>query len=183
MDRRGSTAKKIAVLALLSGLGLVAFLLEGLLPAVFVPGAKPGVANIFSLVALIMYSPLEAMAVVVVRTLLGAVFAGNVSALLYSFTGGTAAILVASVLIYTAHPRVSVTAVSIVSATVHNIVQNVVFVFISGTAQAFGYMPYLILLGVLSGAVVGALTTLLFRGVPISVFEKLILEKMTENKA
>lgn len=171
------TAKKTAAVALLSGLGLIAFILEGLLPGMVVPGAKPGVANIFSLIALIMYSPLEAFAVVAVRTVLGAVFAGNPSALLYSFTGGVAAISVSSLLLHFAHPRVSVTAVSVASAAVHNAVQNIVFVLISGTVQAFWYMPYLILLGVLSGALVGALTTLLFRGVPVSVFQKLIKEK------
>lgn len=181
MNTGGAAAKKTAVLALLTGLGLIAFILEGLLPSMFIPGAKPGVANIFSLAALIMYSPLEAFIVVGARTLLGAMFAGNLSALLYSFTGGAAAIAVSSLLMRFLHPRVSVTAISVASAVAHNIVQNVVFVLISGAAQAFWYMPYLILLGVLSGAVVGVLTTLLFRGVPLSVFEKLIKDKIPKN--
>lgn len=177
MKTGGTTAKKIAVLALLSGLGLMAFILEGLLPSMFVPGAKPGIANIFSLAALIMYSPAEAFAVVAVRTALGAAFAGNLSALLYSFTGGAAAICVSSALMYFAHPRVSVTAVSVASATVHNVVQNAVFALVSGTAQAFWYLPYLTVAGVISGAVVGIITVLIFRGVPLGVFERLIKEK------
>ena len=81
-------AKKIAVLALLTGLSLITFIIESLFPTLVIPGAKPGLANIFSFTALIMYSPLEAFIVVALRTGLGAVYAGNVSALLYSFTGG-----------------------------------------------------------------------------------------------
>ena len=80
MNTGGRTARKIAALALLSGLGLMAFILESLLPSMAVPGAKPGIANIFSLAALIMYSPAEAFLVVAVRTVLGAAVTGNFSA-------------------------------------------------------------------------------------------------------
>ena len=77
------TAKKIAVLAMLTGLSLIAFIIESLLPPMLIPGAKPGIANVFSFAALIMYSPIEAFIVVALRMGLGAVYAGNVSALLY----------------------------------------------------------------------------------------------------
>ena len=177
MSRGRFTAKKIAVLALLSGLALVTFIIENLFPSMLIPGARPGLANIFSLAALIMYSPVEAFIVVAVRTVLGSVFAGNVSALLYSFTGGMVSMAVASLLMYTAHPKISVMAVSVASAVAHNITQNIVFVFLSGSTLMLGYMPYLILLGILSGAVVGGVTTLVFRGVPINIFEKVIWRK------
>ena len=177
MSKGRFTAKKIAVLALLSGLALVTFLIENLLPSMIIPGARPGLANIFSLAALIMYSPVEAFIVVAVRTVLGAVFAGNISALLYSFTGGIVSMALASLLMYTAHPKISVMAVSVAAAVAHNITQNIVFVFLSQSALMFGYMPYIILLGLLSGAVVGGVTILIFRGVPKSVFEKVIWKK------
>lgn len=174
MNRGGRIAKKIAAIALLSGLGLITFILESLLPPMIIPGAKPGLANIFSMAALIIYSPAEALVVVTVRTVLGAVFTGNLSALLYSFTGGIVSVGVASLLMYLLHPRVSVMAVSVAAAAAHNATQNAVFVLITGTTLMFGYLPYLILLGVISGAVVGGLTTLIFRSVPVSVFKKLM---------
>ena len=177
MSRGRFTAKKIAVLALLTGLSLITFIIESLFPSMVIPGAKPGLANIFSLAALIMYSPIEAFIVVAVRTLLGALYAGNFSALLYSFTGGIVSMAVSSVLLYLVHPRVSVMAVSVAAAVAHNITQNVVFVFLSGSVLMFGYMPYLVLLGIISGAVVGGVTILLFRGVPQSAFAKVIWKK------
>ena len=92
-------AKKIATLSVLTGLSLVTFIIEGLFPPLGIPGAKMGLSNIFSLTALIIYSPWEAFVVVAVRTLLGAIYAGNVSALMYSFTGGVVSMAVSSLLI------------------------------------------------------------------------------------
>ncbi len=184
MSSKRSVAKKIAVLALLTGLSLIMFIVENLLPPLFIPGAKLGFANIFSFAALLIYSPLEAFIVLAARTVLGAVFAGNFSALLYSFTGGVISMAVSSVLIYTAYPKISVMAVSIAAAVMHNITQNIVFVFLSGSLLMFGYMPYLALLGIFSGAVVGGIILLIFRGVPQSVFEKVAPNfKAVQNEA
>ena len=171
------TAKKIATLAIFTALSLIMFIIENQFPPLFIPGAKMGLANIFSFVALIMYSPVEAFVIVAVRTGLGAVYAGNVSALLYSFTGGVVSMAVSSVLMYTVYPRISIMSVSVLAAVAHNITQNIVFVIISGTALTLGYMPYLVLIGVLSGAIVGGVTLLLFKKVPQSVFEKMINKK------
>lgn len=183
MNAGKNAAKKIAVLAVFTGLSLIAFMIENLFPPLFLPGAKMGLANVFSFIALIMYSPAEAFIIVAVRTVLGAVFAGNVSAVLYSFTGGIVSMAVSSVLIYCVYPKISVMSVSVAAAVAHNITQDIVFIFISGSVLMFSYMPYLILLGILSGAVVGGVTMLIFRGVPKSVFEKLIHERKKHTPA
>ena len=176
-----NAAKKIATLAIFTALSLIMFIIENQFPPMFIPGAKMGLANIFSFAALIMYSPVEAFIIVAIRTGLGAVYAGNVSALLYSFTGGIVSMAVSSVLMYTVYPRISVISVSIVAAVAHNITQNIVFVIISGTTLTFGYMPYLILIGILSGAIVGGVIMLVFKKVPISVFERTLGTKKTEK--
>lgn len=166
------TAKKIAVLALFTALSLIMFIIENQFPPLFIPGARMGLANIFSFAVLIMYSPLEAFLVVAIRTGLGAIFAGNVSALLYSFTGGVVSMAVSSVLMYIVFPRISVMAVSICAAVAHNITQNIVFVILAGTTNMFVYLPYLMLLGILSGAIVGGVIMLTFKKVPLNLFEK-----------
>jgi heptaprenyl diphosphate synthase len=140
-----------------------------------------GLANIFSLVALIMYSPLEAFAVVIVRTLLGAIFAGNVSMLLYSFTGGMVSMGLSALFLYIVYPKISIMAISILSACAHNMVQNIMFVFISASTLAFSYAPYLMLLGIVSGAIVGGVTMLIFKKVPLSVFEKVTYKKIVKD--
>lgn len=170
------TAKRIAVLAVLTGLSLVTFLIENLLPPMVFPGAKPGLANIFSFAAMIIYSPVDGFIVVGLRTVLGAAFAGNFSALMYSFTGGMVSMAVSSLLTYFVYPKLSIISVSIISAVTHNVVQNTVYVFVAGSILLFYYLPYMILLGVLSGAVVGACTMLIFKGVPKNVFEQALFK-------
>lgn len=172
MTNKKYAARKIATLALLCALSLITFIIENQFPPLFIPGAKMGLANIFSFAALILFSPWEAFLVVVIRTGLGAVFAGNVSMLMYSLTGGLVSMTVSSVLIYLVYPKISIMSVSITAAVAHNVTQNAVFVLLSGTALTFGYMPYLVLLGILSGAIVGAVTLLVFKKVPKSVFER-----------
>ncbi len=175
-------AKKIAVLGVLTALSLITFLIENLFPPLFIPGAKLGLANAFSFAALIMYSPIEAFIVVGIRTVLGAVFAGNISAVMYSFTGGVVSMAVSSLLMYLVHPRVSVMAISVVSAALHNLTQNAVFVLVSKTTLAFYYAPYLLGLGVLAGAFIGAVITLIFKRVPEGVFLKVSSVKQADIK-
>ena len=174
MTKNGSAAKKTALLAALTALSLITYIIENQFPPMFVPGARMGLANAFSFAALIMFSPLEGFAVVVVRTALGAMFAGNLSQLLYSFTGGMVSMAVSSALMYALYPKISVMAVSICSAAVHNITQNLVFVLITDTPLTASYMPYLIILGCVSGAVVGGVILLVFKKIPENVFMKAI---------
>ena len=173
-------AKKIAVLAIFIALSLITFIIENQFPPMFDPGARMGLANIFSFAALIMYSPVEAFIVVAVRTGLGAVYAGNVSALLYSFTGGVVSMAISSLLMYTVYPRISVMAVSILAAVAHNITQNIVFVLLTDTST-ITLIPYFILVGILSGAIVGAVILLIFKKIPLSVFEKAIGQKKLQE--
>lgn len=177
MKRSSFTAKKIATLAVFTTLSLITFIIENQFPPMFIPGARMGLANIFSFAALIMYSPIEAFLIVAIRCGLGAVYAGNVSALLYSFTGGVVSMAVSSILMYTLYPRISVTAVSVTAAVCHNVTQNVVFVLMSGTVNMFVNLPYLVLLGIASGAIVGGVVMLVFKKVPKSVFLKALYKK------
>lgn len=176
MKRREITARKLATLAIFTALSLITFLIENLFPPLVIPGAKMGLANIFSLAVLIIYGPWEALTVIAVRTVCGAFLAGNPSMLLYSFSGGVVAIGVSALLMYTVYPRISMTAVSIAAAVIHNLTQSLVFVLVSQTPQMLAYMPYLTLLGVLSGIIVGAVTLLIFKKTPITLYERAIGE-------
>ena len=67
----GNAGRRIAMLGILTGLGLVAFFLESLIPIPYLPGAKLGLSNIFSMLALVLYGLPDALVVVLVRTFLG----------------------------------------------------------------------------------------------------------------
>lgn len=163
------SAKKLAILSVLTALGLISFLLENLLPPLFVPGAKAGISNIFTLLALVWFSAPEAFIVLIVRTVLGAVFGGNVSALLYSLTAGAVSLGVSAILLKLFSRRLTVVAVSTLSACIHNAVQLCVYSFLTANTGIFGYLPFLLLAGVLSGLIVGILTVIVVRVVPLKM--------------
>ena len=168
-----STTKRIAVLALFTAASLIMFLIESQFPPLFFPGAKMGLSNLFSMLALVLYGPGSAFVVIVCRTLLGSLFS-NVSTLLYSFNAGIAAIALSSVLVKFVFPAISLLSVSVAAAVFHNIVQNFVFVLVTKTPQVFTYLPYLAVAGVLSGLIVGAVLLLLIKKIPLSVYRRVI---------
>ena len=118
------SGKRLAVLGVLAALSLAVHTIESAFPPLFgIPGAKLGLSNLFSMLALVVYGPLDAFCILLARTLLGALIGGSASSLLFSLSGGGAALLVSILLIYFAVPRVSYLAVNIAAAVIHNIVQ------------------------------------------------------------
>lgn len=168
------SARRIATLAVLTAMGLIMFMVESLFPPLFLPGAKMGLSNIFSLLALFLFGPVEAFIVVIVRTVLGSLIVGNMSTLMYSLTAGVVSVLASAVLVQFVYPKISIIAVSVVGAMLHNLTQNVVFCLVSNTPEMFMYMPYLALLGVLAGVIVGAAVWFMLRMIPTRTFATLL---------
>lgn len=160
------SAKRLATLAVLSALAVCSFAVENLFPPLFLPGAKLGLGNAFSLFALLVLGPVDGIIVAVVRTTIGSLIVGNLSTLLYSLTAGLFAVLLQAVLVGYLYPAVSVVAVSVCGAVAHNIAQNTVFVLVSNTYEMVAYMPYLALVGILSGVVVGVAVWLALKFLP-----------------
>lgn len=161
-------------MSVLTAMGLIMFMVESLFPPLFLPGAKMGLSNIFSMLALFTLGPVDAFIVVVIRTTLGSVFLGNVSTLLYSMSAGLVSVVVSALLVQFVYPRVSIVAISVVSAVMHNLTQNVVFCLVSNTPQMFSYMPWLALLGIVAGIIVGFAVWLILRGIPVKIFASVL---------
>ena len=164
------TARRVTTLSVLTAMGLITFMIESLFPPLFLPGAKMGISNVFSLLTLIVLGPTEAYILVIVRTVLGSMFTGNMSTLMYSLTAGLVSVTVSTILVEFVYPRVSIVAISVVSAVLHNLTQNLVFCLVSSTPEMFGYMPWLALLGVVAGIIVGFAVWFILRAVPTRVF-------------
>lgn len=166
------TAKKITITACMSALSLIAFAIESLLPPLFLPFCKLGISNVFILLSLICLSPAQAYITMIVKCVLGNLIVGNLSTMIYSLTAGMVSLTVMVLLYVFLKKHLSVLCISIVSAITHNLVQNLVFCLITQTPKMFVYMPYLALLGILSGAIVGLAVELIIRKLPISFFDK-----------
>ena len=77
-----SLTYKISLCALLSAFALISFVLEGLFPPLFRPGARMGLSNVFILIAIYFLGAKYALAVLVIKTVLGSLFGGNISAIM-----------------------------------------------------------------------------------------------------
>ena len=157
--------KQLTTGAILAALALALSYVEGMFPMpVPLPGFKLGLANIVTLFALYTLGAPSALAILLVRVLLGAMFAGNASALIYSLLGGFAAM---TVMIALSRARgLSVYGVSIGGAAAHNIGQVAAAVLTLGNAAPTAYLPVLLVVAVFSGALTGLICSLLLgRGV------------------
>lgn len=147
--------KKLALMAVLTAIALTIFMLEAQLPApVPIPGVKLGLANIVTLTAMLILGRREAGAILAARIVMGAVFAGNPSAMLYSAAGGVLA-YAAMCLLVGVVPEKRLWAVSAVSAVAHNMGQLLACVLVVKTPGVFIYAPPLIVSGVITGVFTG----------------------------
>ena len=168
------TARRVAMLSVLCAMGLITFMIENLFPPLFLPGAKMGLSNIFSMLTVFLLGVPDAIVLVAVRTVLGSMFTGNMSTLIYSLTAGLVSVLATSAMVEFLYPKISVIAVSVVAAVLHNLTQNVVFCLVSNTPEMFAYMPWLALLGVVAGIIVGFAVWFILRAVPLKVFASVL---------
>ena len=158
------TTKNIALCAVLTALALGLSTLENLFPVsllIPLPGIKLGLANIVTVFALYWLGAVPALVILIARCVLGAMFAGNFSALLFSLLGGLAAM---GMMILLKHAgRLSLYGVSIGGAACHNIGQICAAMITLGNTMVLGYLPVLLGVSLITGALTGFVTGLLFR--------------------
>lgn len=148
--------KKVALCAVLIALALALSYLERFIPLQLViplPGIKLGLANIVTLIALYLLGTKCAFAVLVPRCVLGAAFGGGLMGLLFSLTGG---ILAMGVMALCRKTKVfSVYGVSVLGAAAHNIGQICVAMGVLGSVYVAAYLPYLLLVAIVTGLATG----------------------------
>lgn len=148
--------RRLTLMAMLTAASLIIFIVEAQLPPLLpIPGVKLGLANLITLTAMVMLGRREAGAILLCRIVLGSVFAGGVSALLFSIAGGLLSYLVMC-LLKNAFPGKLLWVLSVFGAIAHNVGQLAVAVLISGTPKlALYYGPALLAAGILTGAFTG----------------------------
>ena len=160
------TTRQLALCAVLAALALGLSTLESLFPIsllIPLPGVKLGLANIVTVFALYELGALPALAILITRCVLGGLFAGNVSAMLFSLLGG---LLAMAVMIALRHCRcLSIYGVSIGGAAAHNIGQMAAAVITLGSTMVLGYLPFLLAVSLFTGVLTGFLASLLFAAI------------------
>lgn len=147
--------KRITIDAMLAAIALGIFVLEASLPPIApIPGIKPGLSNIVTLVALYRLKKSDAAAILFVRVFLGAVCTGNVMALFYSAAGGVLAFIIMA-LLRRLFPEKLMFVNSVFGALAHNAGQIIVAVFMTRTWAICMYYPILACSGIITGLFTG----------------------------
>ena len=159
------TTRELTVCAMLVALALALSYLESFFPLSLViplPGVKLGLANVVTLFALYALGPGQAVLILLGRCFLGAMFAGNINALLFSLLGGAAAL--AMMMLLSRGRRLSIYCVSIGGAAAHNCGQVAAAVWTLGNTAPLYYLPVLLGVSLGTGTLTGVIAAGLFRG-------------------
>ena len=158
------TTRELTLCAVLTAMALALSYVESFFPlslAIPLPGIKLGLANIVTLFALYALGPGQALMILLARCLLGAVFAGNMNALIFSVLGGVTAMVV--MILLSRCGRLSIYGVSVGGAAAHSCGQVAAAVLTLGNTAPIYYLPVLLGVSLFTGALTGLIAACLFR--------------------
>ena len=150
--------RRIVMLGLFISIAGVLHAVESWLPLpIPVPGAKLGLANIVSLFVISLYGWRDALAVAVLRVLLGSLLSGVFlgPAFIMAMSGAVISALVMAYVYRFWRPTFSLVGISVIGAAVHNITQITVAALLVASVGLYWYLPYLILLSLPTGLATG----------------------------
>lgn len=149
--------KQLTQCALLIALALALSYFERFIPLQMViplPGVKLGLANIVTLIALYLLGSRSAFAILILRCILGSIFGGGITALMFSLTGGMLAMAV--MVVSSRLPCLSIYGVSILGAAAHNVGQICAAMLLMRSVYIAAYLPYLLVVALFTGFATGS---------------------------
>lgn len=149
---------RIPISALFVALALIFSYIESFIQIGY-PGVKLGLANLVILVALYSIGTKEAWIINTVRIVLAGLMFTGVSMMLYSLGGAICAMIVMSIL--KNRKTFSIIGVSIGGAAAHNFGQLLVAALMVENFAIFSIMPALMIMGLLSGIIIGIVANVL----------------------
>lgn len=166
---RRSRYQIMVYIAMLSAQAVVISILEGAIPSplAMAPGAKLGLANLITVIAIFTLPTSKSIQVVVIRIILTALIGGNLSTFFYSLAGGLLS-YVAMLLSKKLGPnKVSIIGISVLGGVMHNVGQLSVAALFARSFSVMNYLPVLSISGILAGFVVGFLGNFLLERISI----------------
>jgi len=157
------STKRLTRDALLAAVALTIFAVEARFPSIVpIPGVKLGLANIVTVWALFTLGPVDAAAILLVRIILGSVFCGSATTLIYSLSGGVLCFML-SLLMRRFVTERQIWVVSVLGAMAHNAGQLIAATLVMHSFAIWAYAPVLLLSGIVSGTITGIAAQLLYK--------------------
>lgn len=158
--RKTISLKKYTAMAILTAVSLILFTVEAALPPIPIQGVKIGFSNIVTLIAMIFLGRREAFIVLVMRIFLASIFAGSILSFGFSVVGGIMAFVIMALTVNVFGEK-KIWIVSVLGAVFHNAGQLAVAIVATGTPSLSLYAPVLLLSAIVTGAIIGVVTTAL----------------------
>ena len=156
--------KKITVMAMCIALAMILSYVESQIPSPGIPGVKLGLANLAVIFALYKLGWKEAVGVSLLRVLLVSLLFGHAASLMYSAAGAVLSLL--GMILLRRVDKLSCVFVSVSGGVLHNVGQILMAWALMGRNVVY-YLPVLILSGTVAGVVIGVVSALLVRRIPI----------------
>lgn len=152
-----SKNKKIIYIALLVAQGVIIGLLENMIPFpfAFAPGAKLGLANLITIIAIFTMPMKDSFTLVVLRLFLTTLLGGTVSTLMYSAAGAFLSYFGMLTLKQLGPKRISTIGISAFGGFLHNVGQLLIASWIAKSWTVMLYLPILSWIGILAGIAIG----------------------------
>lgn len=151
--------KKMTLFANFLAIAIILNIVESMITIIPVPGAKIGLANIVTLMILVMYGPKESIYFVILRVILVSLLTGKLFNVIFymSMAGG----LFASVFMALIFKRqfFSLIGVSVIGSVAHTTGQIIMAIFILSTVTVISYVPIMLMFSVPAGIVTGVIST------------------------
>ena len=155
--------RKLTLAALLTAAGLVVFVIEAQLPPLAaIPGIKPGLSNVFTMLTLFWVGPSWALGTMFVRVSLGCLLTGQTMAFFYSLSGGLLAFFIMWALKKPLGEE-KLWVLSAFGAMGHNLGQMAAALFITRTTALLYYLPVLMVSAIGTGIFTGLCAQLVSR--------------------
>ncbi len=155
-------SKRIATYGLLVALAFILSYIESLFPlSIAIPGIKLGLANLVVITALYKMGVKEAFVLSIIRIILVGFTFGNPSTMMFSLVGGLLSWLL--MVIFQKSKLFSMVGVSIIGGIAHNIGQIAVAIMVVENIDIIYYLPFLLIFGVIMGALIGILATIIIK--------------------
>ncbi len=152
-----SRLRRIIFIALLVAQGVIIGLIENMIPYpfAFAPGAKLGLANLITIIALFTMPKRESFMLLWMRLILTTLLGGTISTFLYSMSGALLSYGGMLLVKQLGPKRVSIIGISATGGFMHNVGQLITASWIAQSWTVMLYLPILSFLGILSGIAIG----------------------------
>lgn len=179
-----SRLQKIIFISLLVAQGVVIGLIENMIPYpfAFAPGAKLGLANLITIIALFTMPKRDSFLLIWLRLILTTLLVGTVSTFLYSMSGSLLSYFGMLLVKQLGPKRVSIIGISAAGGFLHNVGQLVTASWIAQSWSVMLYLPVLAFFGILSGIAIGIAANYLLQRVDTLRRFQLDYERQTNVK-